>query len=50
MSSSQKNTQFEKKNHPERSPKSQDIAVLKSAIFRVFSADGGAICFYLCSI
>jgi hypothetical protein len=50
LSSSQKNTQFEKQNHPERSPEGQDIAVLKSAIFRVFSADGGAVCFYFCSI
>jgi hypothetical protein len=49
MSSSHKNTQFEKKNHPKRSPGSQDIEVLKSAIFRVFSADGGTICFYFCS-
>jgi hypothetical protein len=50
LSSSQKNTQFKKKNRPKRSPEGQDIEVLKSAIFRVFSADGGAICFYFCSI
>ena len=50
MISSQKNTQFEKKNRPKRSPEDQDIEVLKSAIFRVFSADGGAIYFYFCSI
>jgi hypothetical protein len=36
LSSSQKNTQFEKKNRPERSPEGQDIAVLKSAIFQGF--------------
>jgi hypothetical protein len=49
LSSSQKKTQVEKKNHPKRSSEGQDIEVLKSAIFRVFSADGGAICFYFCS-
>jgi hypothetical protein len=36
LSSSQKNTQFKKKNRPKRSPGSQDIEVLKSTIFRVF--------------
>ena len=45
MISSQKNTQFEKKNRPKRSPEGQDIEVLKFAIFRVFSADSGAIFF-----
>jgi hypothetical protein len=50
MSSSQKNTQFEKKNRPKRSPEGQDIEVLKSAIFQGFSADGGVIYFYLCRI
>jgi hypothetical protein len=34
--SSQKNTQFEKKNHPKQSPEGQDIEVLKSAIFQGF--------------
>jgi hypothetical protein len=43
LSSSQKNTQVEKKNRLKRSPGSQDIEVLKSTIFRVFSADGGVI-------
>jgi hypothetical protein len=51
LSSSQKITQFQKKNHSKRSPKGQDIEVLKSTIFQgFFSADGGAICFYFCSI
>jgi hypothetical protein len=50
LSSSQKNTQVEKTNHPKWSPEGQDIEVLKSAIFQGFSVDGGAICFYLCSI
>jgi hypothetical protein len=36
MSSSQKNTQVKKKNRPKRSPGSQDIEVLKSAIFQGF--------------
>jgi hypothetical protein len=36
LSSSQKNTQVEKKNRPKRSPGSQDIEVLKSAIFQGF--------------
>jgi hypothetical protein len=36
LSSSQKNTQFEKKNRPKRSPGSQDIEVLKSANFQDF--------------
>jgi hypothetical protein len=49
MISSQKNTQFEKTNRPKRSPGSQDIEVLKSAIFRVFSADSGVIFFFFCS-
>jgi hypothetical protein len=49
LSSSHKITQVEKKKRPKRSPEGQDIEVLKSAIFRVFSADGGAICFYFCS-
>ena len=34
--SSQKNTQFEKQNRPKQSPGSQDIEVLKSAIFQGF--------------
>jgi hypothetical protein len=46
LSSSQKNTQVKKKNRPKRSPEGQDIEVLNLQIFRVFSADGGAICFY----
>ena len=50
MSSSQKNTQVEKKNHPKRSPEGQDIEVLKSAIFQGFFADDDAICFYFCRI
>ena len=37
MSSSQKNTQFKKKIRPKQSPGSQDIEVLKSAIFQGFS-------------
>jgi hypothetical protein len=36
LSSSQKNTQFKKKNRPKRSPEGQDIEVLKSAIFQGF--------------
>jgi hypothetical protein len=55
MSSSQKNTQFEKKNRLKRSPGSQDIEVLKSANFQgffrgrrrnffIFVAVGGRIC------
>jgi hypothetical protein len=36
LSSSQKNTQFKKKNRPKRSPGSQDIEVLKSANFQDF--------------
>jgi hypothetical protein len=36
MSSSQKNTQFKKKNRPKHSPEGQDIEVLKSAIFQGF--------------
>jgi hypothetical protein len=55
LSSSQKNTQVEKKNHPKRSPEGQDIEVLKSAIFQgffygrrcdffYFVAFGGRIC------
>jgi hypothetical protein len=36
LSSSQKNTQFKKKNRPKRSPGSQDIEVLKSANFQGF--------------
>jgi hypothetical protein len=56
LSSSQKNTQFEKKNRPKRSPGSQDIEVLKSANFQDFFrgrrrdfffisvASGGRIC------
>jgi hypothetical protein len=36
LSSSQKNTQFEKTNCQKRSPRSQDIEVLKSAIFQGF--------------
>jgi hypothetical protein len=34
LSSSQKNTQVEKKNRPKRSPGSQDIEVLKSTNFQ----------------
>jgi hypothetical protein len=34
--SSQKNTQFEKNNHPKRSPEGQDIEILKSIIFQGF--------------
>jgi hypothetical protein len=49
LSSSQKNTQVEKKNRLKRSPRSQDIEVLKSAIFKVFSVDGGTIFFFLSS-
>jgi hypothetical protein len=36
LSSSQKNTQVKKKNRLKRSPGSQVICILKSAIFRVF--------------
>jgi hypothetical protein len=36
LSSSQKSTQFKKKNHPKRSLEGQDIEVLKSAIFQGF--------------
>jgi hypothetical protein len=36
LSSSQKNTQFKKKNRPKQSPGSQDIEVLKSANFQDF--------------
>jgi hypothetical protein len=36
LSSSHKNTQFEKKNRPKQSPESQDIEVLKSANFQGF--------------
>ena len=36
LSSSHKNTQFEKKNRLKQSPGSQDIEVLKSAIFQGF--------------
>jgi hypothetical protein len=36
LSSSQKNTQVKKKNRLKRSPGSQDIEVLKSAIFQGF--------------
>ena len=36
MSSSQKNTQFEKKNRLKQSPGSQDIEVLKSVNFQGF--------------
>jgi hypothetical protein len=50
LSSSQKNTQFKKKNRPKRSPEGQDIEVLNLQFFRVFSADGGAIYLYFCSI
>jgi hypothetical protein len=45
LSSSQKNTQVEKKNCLKRSPGSQDIEVLKSAIFQGFFADDDAIFF-----
>jgi hypothetical protein len=56
LSSSQKNTQFKKKNRLKRSPGSQDIEVLKSANFQDFFrgrrrrfffisvASGGRIC------
>jgi hypothetical protein len=56
MSSSQKKTQFKKKNRPKRSPEGQDIEVLKSAIFQgffcgrqvrfifIYVAFGGLIC------
>jgi hypothetical protein len=37
MSSSQKNTQFKKKNRLKQSPESKVIEVLKYVIFRVFS-------------
>jgi hypothetical protein len=47
MSSSQKNTQVEKKNRLKRSPGSQDIEVLKFAIFKVFSTDDGANFFFI---
>jgi hypothetical protein len=50
LSSSQKNTQVEKKNRLKRSPGSQDIEVLKSAIFQGFFTDDDAIFFYFCSI
>jgi hypothetical protein len=50
LSSSQKNTQVEKKNRLKRSPGSQDIEVLKSAIFRVFFADDGAIFFIFVAV
>jgi hypothetical protein len=36
MSSSQKNTQFEKQNHPKWSSEGQNIEVLKSANFQGF--------------
>jgi hypothetical protein len=36
LSSSQKNTQFKKKNRPKQSPEGQDIEVLKFAIFQGF--------------
>jgi hypothetical protein len=36
LSSSHKNTKVEKKNRPKRSPKGQDIEVLKSANFQGF--------------
>jgi hypothetical protein len=36
MSSSHKNTQFQKKNRLKQSPESQDIEVLKSANFQDF--------------
>ena len=45
LSSSHKNTQVEKQNFPKWSSGSQDIEVLKSAIFRVFSADDDVIFF-----
>jgi hypothetical protein len=50
LSSSHKNTQFEKKNRPKRSPGSQDIEVLKSANFQDFFRGRRREFFYFCSI
>ena len=47
LSSSQKKTQVEKTNRLKRSLGSQYIEILKSAIFRVFSTDDGAVFFIL---
>jgi hypothetical protein len=47
LSSSQKNTQFKKKNRLKRSPGSKVIEVLKSAIFQGFSADDDTIFLFL---
>jgi hypothetical protein len=50
LSSSQKNTQVEKKNRLKRSPGSQDIEVLKSAIFQgFFRGRRRDFFFYFCS-
>jgi hypothetical protein len=45
--SSQKNTQFEKKNRLKQSPGSQDIEVLKSANFSGFFPQTAAIIFFI---
>jgi hypothetical protein len=50
LSSSQKNTQFEKTNRSKRSLGSQDIEVLKSANFQGFFRGRGHAFFYFCSI
>jgi hypothetical protein len=51
LSSSQKNTQVEKKNRLKRSPGSQDIEVLKSANFQgFFRGRRRDFFFYFCSI
>jgi hypothetical protein len=47
LSSSQKNTQFEKKNRPKRSLGSQDIEVLKSANFQGFFSRTAARIFFI---
>jgi hypothetical protein len=50
LSSSMKNTQVKKNNRPKRSPGSQDIEVLKSAIFQGFFRGWRHDFFYFCSI
>jgi hypothetical protein len=50
LSSSQKNTQVEKQNRLKRSLGSQDIEVLKSAIFQGFFRGRRRDFFYFCSI
>ena len=50
LSSSQKNTQVEKKIIRNGVRKVKILKFYNLQFFRVFSADGGAICFYLCSI